>query len=182
MSTGIGVDEFLAGDWPDGAQLVAGEVVVDDPTFWHQHLAGNVHDPLRRWARAEPGRGVAGWGGNWVLASGQVYKPDVWWVSEEHRFELRSARHDGPPDLVVEVRSPGTWLKDIGPKRDTYEQGDVAELWLVDNPAEVVLVLRRSTPASATFDVALEVGLDENLASTLLPGFLLPVRELFAEP
>lgn len=57
-TTGIGVEEFLAGDWPDGAQLV-----------------DNAHDALRRWTRDAPGRGYAGLGGNWVLAAGQVTEP-----------------------------------------------------------------------------------------------------------
>jgi len=37
--------------------------------------------------------------------------------------------HDGPPDLAVEVRSPGSWHLDIGPKRDVYEASGTEELW-----------------------------------------------------
>jgi hypothetical protein len=60
-----------------------------------------------------------------------------------------------------------------------YEEGGLAELWLVDDAAETVLVYRRSKPRARTFDVALEVGVGESLSSPGLPGFELPLDELF---
>jgi Uma2 family endonuclease len=55
----------------------------------------------------------------------------------------------------------------------------VAELWLVDSPARTILVLRRSSEASADFDVALEVPAGETLRTPLLEGFELAVAEMF---
>jgi len=42
-----------------------------------------------------------------------------------------------------------------------------------------VLVFRRSTPGSTSFDLALELGQGEALESPLLPGFRLALDELF---
>jgi hypothetical protein len=42
-------------------------------------------------------------------------------------------------------------------------------------------LFRRSSPTSATFDVSLELGGDDELGSPLLPGFAHPVRALFAQ-
>jgi Uma2 family endonuclease len=53
-----------------------------------------------------------------------------------------------PPLLCVEIRSPSTWRYDIGRKKSVYEAEGVAEVWLVDDVAEVVLVFRRSTPTA----------------------------------
>lgn len=39
-TTGVSVEEFLGRDFPAGAWLVEGEVVVNDPTFEHQRIAG----------------------------------------------------------------------------------------------------------------------------------------------
>ncbi len=195
-ATRIDADAFLSGDWPRGSELVDGEVVMTDPdastaswpgsaapaagpTFWHQELVGRIFEALRAWIRAGQGRGHAGQGGNWVLADGHVYKPDVWWVAQERRFDLTAARHDGPPDLAVEVRSPGTWALDIGPKRGIYEASGLAELWLVDVPAESVLVSRRSGAGSG-FDLAVDVLPDDVLGSPALEGFALGLDELFA--
>lgn len=181
IATGLSVEQFLAGDWPAGAELIDGEVVVTDPTFEHQRLAGLLFAALHAWTLASPGRGLAGFGGNWTLAPGQSYKPDVWWVAEGRRDGLRGARSDVPPDLAVEVRSPGTWVFDLGPKRAVYEAAGVSELWLVDTPARAVLVHRRSTPSGAGFDVALEIGAGEQLTTPLLESFALDVDALFAE-
>ena len=124
-------------------------------------------------------RGRAGFGGNWVLADGHVYKPDAWWVGEQLRHRVAGARSDVAPTLAVEVRLPGTWHHDVGAKRGEYERAGTHELWLVDPPARTVLVLRRSSPAAPGFDVTLEVAPGQTLTSPLLAGFVLAVDALF---
>ena len=77
------------------------------------------------------------------------------------------------------MRSPVDWRYDIGAKKAGYETHGVAELWLVDTAADVVLVFRRSDPSAPTFDVSLELELTDKLTSPLLPGFELPVEDIF---
>lgn len=84
------------------------------------------------------------------------------------------------PDLAVEVRSPSTWRFDIGAKKANYERHGLAELWLVDTAADVVLVFRRSVPDATRFDISLELTSADALTSPLLPGFSLLVGEIFA--
>ena len=108
-----------------------------------------------------------------------VYAPDLWWVREERRPAPEAKVLGGLPDLVVEVRSPSTWRYDVGIKRFRYEEGGVAELWLLDTESRSVLVYRRSSPQSPTFDEAVELAEGEPLASPLLPGFSLPVASVF---
>jgi Uma2 family endonuclease len=86
---------------------------------------------------------------------------------------------DFAPELVVEVRSPSTWRYDTTIKFRTYESAGVAEVWLVDTAANTVLVYRRSVASSPTFDVALELGVEEHLTSPLLEDFTLNIAELF---
>lgn len=114
-TSGLHLDEFLAGDWPDGAELVEGKVIVSDPTFRHQEMVIRLVYALRTWTLQRAGRGLVGVGGNWVLLPANTFKPDLWWVSEDHRPDPASARSDVAADLVVEVRSPGTWRYDIAP-------------------------------------------------------------------
>lgn len=175
--TGVSVEVFLEGDFPEGAWLVEGEVVVTDPTFEDQRIAGLILAALLTWTREAKGRGTAGFGGNWTIAPGTVYKPDAWWVGEGRMPQ--GVRSDMAPDLAVEVRSPGTWMFDVGIKRRRYEEAGVAELWLVDTPAETVLVLRRSSAEMVEFDVALEVASGKALTTPLLDGFELAVGDLF---
>ena len=85
------------------------------------------------------------------------------------------------PTSPSRSRSPSTWRYDIGARKSAYERAGLRELWLVDTAADEVLVFRRSSREAATFDVSLELALDDDLSSPLLPGFALALRTLFAE-
>lgn len=172
----ITAEEFLSGEYPIGSELVDGVVYEMDPAFDHQEVGARLLDAVRDWACAQPDRGRAGYGGNWVLSDGNVYKPDVWWKAQRPR----GVRNDGPPELAVEVRSPGTWALDVGPKLRRYESSGTAELWLVDTPSSTVLVFRRDDSGPGFAD-AVEFGAGETLTSPLLPGFTLDVDGLFAD-
>jgi Uma2 family endonuclease len=181
LATGLSAEEFLArDDWPRGSQLIAGEVIVNQPALHHQLVLGKLFARLLAWAEAEPGRGLPGLSVDLRMGPADVYAPDLWWVREERRPAPEAKALDGLPDLVVEVRSPSTWRYDVGVKRFMYEAGGVAELWLVDTESRSVLVYRRSSPEGPEFDEALEVPAEETLASPLLPGFAVVVGSLFA--
>jgi Uma2 family endonuclease len=83
------------------------------------------------------------------------------------------------PDLAVEVSSPSTWHHDLGEKREMYERHGLPELWLVDTIRCDARVLRRSQSGVPTFDVELKIGCDEVLTSPQLPGFELPLDDVF---
>ena len=46
----------------------------------------------------------------------------------------------GAPDLVVEILSPGTAAKDLGPKRELYLEYGVKEMWIV-HPTEGTITI-----------------------------------------
>lgn len=180
LATGLTAEQFLArDDWPRGSQLISGEVIVNQPALPHQLILGTLYARLLAWAEAEPARGLPGLSVDLRMGPTDVYAPDLWWVSEEHRPPPGAKALSGLPDLVVEVRSPSTWRFDVGVKRAMYESGGVGELWLVDTDSHSVLVYRRSSPSAAGFDEALELAEHQNLTSAQLPGFSLPVESLF---
>ena len=59
----------------------------------------------------------------WVVPDGMVVC--------RHDFIKRDGIY-GPPDLIVEVLSPGTAKNDKGVKKKIYESFGVAEYWIVD--------------------------------------------------
>lgn len=179
--TRINADEYFAtaDDRPRFTQLIDGEVVVNTPTSRHQDLLGFVYFELVAWTRGDAGRGRASLSLDLRLGDDQVYAPDLLWFSSAHVPEGNVAYVEGPPDIAVEVRSPSTWRLDIGVKKAMYERSGLPELWLVDTQADTVLVFRRSSPSSPTFDIALELAVGEQLTSPLLPGFSLDIAELF---
>ncbi len=113
------------------------------------------------------------------LDNRNVFVPDVSWYSSTGAPDVHAPRPYPVPDLAIEIRSPSTWVYDIGAKRAGYERRGLPELWLVDTAAEQVLVFRRSEAGRRRFDVALELGSGDALQSTLLPGFTLTLDELF---
>ena len=182
-STLMTADEFVALPEADRERpwsLVNGEVVVNSARRIHWQVAGNVYFALRVWLRAAPGRGSAEAPIDIAIDDRNVYAPDVSWYSAEHVPGADATAPYPVPDLAVEVRSPSTWRYDVGAKRDGYERAGLPELWLVDTEARSVLVYRRAGSTSTTFDVSLELTEDDPLASPLLPGFALPVSDVFA--
>jgi Uma2 family endonuclease len=182
MTTLLTADEYLAtGDErPRFTELINGDVIVNTPTFRHQRIAARINVLIAIWCDAEPGRGESPLSVDAKLDTGNVFAADVMWLSQDRMPKGDAPHLVGPPSLAVEVRSPSTWKYDLGTKKMTYERAGLPELWLVDSSANTILVYRRSSAESATFDVELEVGAGEELTTPMMPGFVLDVGALFA--
>ncbi len=184
MATGalMTADEYLAlGAEHPRTQLIEGEVVLYEPLPQHQHVCTCLLVALVNWSRVERGRGFAIMPLDVRLDDRNVYGPDILWYAEDRGPGPAGGRPSPMPDIAVEVRSPSTWRYDVGVKLPIYEQNGLPELWLVDTRAATVLIFRRSRADAPGFDVRLELELDEALTSPQLPGFALPLRELFLQ-
>ena len=62
--------------------------------------------------------------------------PDVIVVLNEHLDRVRLNYLEGPPDIAIEVISPGGGTRDRVEKFAEYEAGGVREYWLIDPPTE----------------------------------------------
>ena len=171
----LSADAYLARDDTRRTELIDGVVVVNEPSILHQHVCAAVWEALAHWTRTPDGRGTATLPINVPLDERNVLAPDVMWFAKP--LPLDAVNAPRVPDLAVEVRSPATWVYDIGRKRELYERHGVRELWLADTVSRTMLVYRRSRP-EAGFDVALELGAEETLNTPLLPAFAAAVGEL----
>ncbi|CAN5494045.1 Uma2 family endonuclease [soil metagenome] len=173
--------EYLATpeDRPRHTELINATVVVNQPKLPHARAQANLLYELRRWLEGAEAHGYISLPTDVVIDDENVFAPDLWWVGAERIPTDDELYLDGIPDLVVEVRSPSTWARDVGIKLPAYEAAGVAEAWYLDTEARTVLVFRRSAPDAATFDVTTEVGTDEELTSAQLPGFALRVGAIF---
>lgn len=170
-SGSVTADEFLAGPERPGVLLIDGEVFVDDATHRHQRICLRILFAFKEWLDSPDGFGEVGYGGNWVMAPRTVLKPDVWWMSTGPGD---GPRHDGPPDLAIEVLSPGTRYLDLGRKQERYREAGLRELWIVDHRNEMVLVRAFERGEDA------EVTVGETLTTPMLPGLALDVTGLLA--
>ena len=171
-------DEFFAlpGEQTH-TQLIDGEIVVNTPNTRHQAIVGWLFARMLFFAEANPGLGGPGLELDTPIDDDNVFAPDVWWASPSRAPGPQ--RFASPPDLVAEVRSPGTWRHDQGRKKDGYESAGLVELWLIDTEADQIVVHRRSTPEAARFDVSFTVGAGDRLTTPVIPGFQLDVGALF---
>ena len=171
-------EEFLALDIHPGLpwNLVDGELVVNSPDPPHQRIVVRFVVAFSNWIQAGSERGEVFVPLDIGIDDRNVYRPDVIWYAACHSHDKRPF---AVPDLAIEIRSPSTWRYDTGAKKGGYERAGLPELWLVDDRAPRVLVCRRSAPDARSFDTALELTRADTLASPRLPGFALPLDELF---
>ena len=161
-------------------ELIDGELYVSkQPSLEHQYAMGQACSALSSWS-ARTGLGFAFSAPGIILVGDDNVAPDVVWISNER---LRTARgHDGKlhdmPELVVEVLSPGASneRRDRDVKLGLYSRRGVQEYWIVDCAARQIDVYRRD---GEVLRLVATLGGDDELRSDLLPGFSLPVNQLF---
>ena len=59
-------------------------------------------------------------------------EPDIIFLSDENRNKLKKTYLDGPADVVIEIISEESLLRDRGEKFAEYEIGGVKEYWILD--------------------------------------------------
>jgi Uma2 family endonuclease len=151
-------DEFLALETHERwRELIDGEVVVNEPSWMHNRSQLRICVALEGWILGKPTRRAVGLPLDVALDERNVYAPDLLWYRDGRVPQLTDLSPYPIPDLAVEIRSPSAWRYDIGVKKATYERHGVAELWLVETAAKVVLVFRRSTSEASRFDVSEEL-------------------------
>jgi Uma2 family endonuclease len=117
---------------------------------------------------------------NWVKDS---RIPDVMFISSARLSAYKAQTPDWQdkpfiivPDLVIEIVSPNDRFSEVNDKIDLYRADGVRLIWLIDPQRQTVAVY---TPEHELPDIK---RLDDTLdGSDVLPGFTLPVRQLFSE-
>jgi len=112
------------------------------------------------------------------LWSGKIREPDLMFMSTAHASRI--GEYWGVPDLVVEIISPASALKDREIKRREYAKAGVTEYWIVDLVDKTVELLREAERGDYTQSVRFAER--DILTSHLIEGFSLSLTELFAEP
>ena len=124
-----------ATDEDERTELIDGEVrAVPSPLTIHQDIALSVAATLRTYVRRYHLGRVLIAPTDVALAPGQTLVPDVLFVASA-RVDIITATHVvGPPDLMVEVLSPGTAANDLpgGRKFALYAQAGVPHYWVID--------------------------------------------------
>lgn len=119
--------------WPEDErwELIDGKAyaMTPAPSTRHQTVVGNCFRMLSTAIRGQSCRCFVA-PTDVVLSHVDVVQPDVLVVCDQAK--ITEANIQGAPDLVVEVVSPSTGLKDKREKKDLYEKYGVLEYLIVD--------------------------------------------------
>ena len=113
-----------------------------------------------------------------LLSIHDIVQPDLFFISNERAAIAGEKNVQGAPDLVIEILSKGTRRLDKGPKLEAYERYGIREYWMIDLFRRGVLPWERSGE-SLRAKPFLSASVGDVLTTPLLPGFELPLAEIF---
>ncbi len=161
-------------------EIVDGELLVSSaPRNEHQEACAEIVWHLGIWNR-QTGLGTVLPAPGVIFGETDAVIPDVVWLTRARRSATEGAdgHLHGPPELAVEVLSPGAAneRRDREAKRALYARRGVDEYWIVDPAARAVAVYRQR---ASELPLVATLGRGDTLTSPLLPGFALPFARLF---
>ena len=172
-------EKFYADITPEHKwEFIQGEVIMHSPAL-HRHLLATkqLYDVMSAHVRVK-NLGIVHIEKAMTSFPRNDYEPDISF------FGLTKAQLTGPdtlrfpiPDLIVEVLSPSTEVRDRGIKFQDYALHGVAEYWIIDPVAESVELHRL---AGEVYPPT-ERQTDGMLYSAAIAGFEIPVRAIFDE-
>lgn len=178
-------DDLLSlGDAGKGYELVRGRVRELNTSTESSRVGGKVFSRLDRFCEEHP----VGWAfppdtGFRCFAADttdpdRVRKPDAAFVSyatlSPERYE-RDGFCEAVPDIVVEIVSPNDLAREVDNKREEWLRSGVKEVW-VFNPDTHDIHIYRTGGGYVFLREA------DTLTTPLLPGFAVPVSDLFRFP
>jgi len=156
-------------------ELIDGEIVEKMPSFKPSRIAMLIVFFFNLYLREHPLGYVTGEAGGYIMPAGNVVNPDVGYISKERLPEEPEREAPIPPDLAVEVKSPTDRKRAMRNKAERYLQAGTKIVWLVFPEERLVEVY-------TVDDDVQTVGIDGTLdGGDMLPGFSLPVREIFGQ-
>lgn len=117
---------------------------------------------------------VTGADAGYKQPSGKVRRPDVAFISSKHEISLVGVEFLISPDLAVEIVSPD---EDVFKKVNEYFRNGTRLAWLVYPDELTIYVLQLDADGGIH---SVPFGIDDTLdGGDVLPGFTLPVRDIF---
>ena len=174
-------DEFLEmGDDARGYELIDGQLVQMLVSKESSRVASQVNYFLTGYALSHGGWVYEGELGYrcFRVKPKQVRRADVSYISLA-RMPAETYEDEGfcktCPDIAVEVLSPNDNAYEVDAKTDEWLAAGAREVWLA-NPEIRVVRVHRADGTIASFRAA------DTLTTPLLPGFAVPVADLFRRP
>ena len=168
----VTVDELETLSLPHNAELYNGRVVYKMPNFMHSVIQGKITQWLNNYLTTNP-IGLAGGDANfrlWPERATNSRAPDVSFILKERLPENLNRYLPLAPDLAIEIISPGDGFEQVMEKVDEYLAQGVKLVWVIISSTREVLICTSQSK---------HIVRDVLTAPDLLPGFELPIAEIF---
>jgi len=162
-------------DSPYRHELIKGELLtMPPPKFEHGRVSANLTMLLLQHVKANR-LGVVGTEGGYKVESDPdtVLGPDVSFVAQDRISLSPEGYHAGPPDLAIEVLSPGDRKGYVERKLALWLEKGTRSVWLVDPRRRTVEVVSSPNDRRMLHE-------DDELVDDTVPGFRVKVSEIFA--
>jgi Uma2 family endonuclease len=161
-------------------EVIEGELFVScSASLTHQSVSGNIFRSIDTYLLKNPiGKLWATPGVIFSELNGVI--PDLVFVSHERRPEIASGeRITGPPDLVIEIVSPGAenQRRDRIAKLQLYAKYGVKEYWIVDFEKRTIEVYQL---LGQTLELQSILTEKDEITSSVLPGYSCKVETIFS--
>ena len=144
------------------------------PTTEHQRILGKIYKTVDGFVERVKSGEVLISPVDVVLSTATVVQPDLLFVSKE-RLGMIKDRIFGPPDLVVEIVSPTSYVRDRYEKFRLYEKYGIREYWIVLPGEKVIEVWCLKDGKYVLHSVAADRG---EVESCVLKGLKVKVEEV----
>ena len=157
-------------------EIIDGEHIVNPaPVPNHQAVSGQIHRALL--VLLDEGRASVYYAPIDVhLSQFDLVQPDLIAIATRSKKHIGAKKIEGPPELAVEILSPGTKRLDHGRKRALYEREGVLEYWIVD-PVDRTLIQHSLVDGK----YQAQKHTSGRVASTAFPGFELDLDAIWPE-
>lgn len=158
-------------------EVIEGQLLLTpSPRTYHQKITGNLFGILLQHVRENRLGEVLIAPCDVVLSSTNVVQPDILFVRRDRLAIIEEKYVSAAPDLVVEVLSPGTTLRDRRLKFRLYARFGVRELWIVDPNVHAIEVFRSS---GKSLRLAAVFGRSDTLGSKVFPKLSVVLADVF---
>ena len=178
IATKLSLEDFLA--LPEGDityELIEGEAIPKmSPKRFHSRLAVTLCILLENWSKNRGEVGIE-WavtlkrnGEDWVPI------PDLLYISSDKlppdRFEDEACPF--PPELAIEIISPGQSFGDLSEKATNYLNVGVTRVWIVDAQAKSITIFYPDAPPQTKRG-------QDSLSDEVLPELAITVEQVFKQ-
>ncbi len=105
-------------------------------------------------------------------------QPDLFFISEKKKSIITNDGIMGVPDLVIEIISPTSVIRDRIEKKNVYERFAIPEFWLVDPQYQAIEIYTLKNNRYELFSAA--TAMEGGLNQSLFEGLSISFNDVFA--